>query len=315
LLKDSWTPGQFEVDYGLGAEVSKISQTGDEELERDFIFLKPHVVLSYSPGQGEQTRIRLAREVAQLDFKDFVSATVFEDDDLALGNPNLRPDTTWVGELSHERRFGELGVVKATVFHHWISDVLDLLPITSSFEVPGNIGDGKRWGMEVESTIPLEWLGLTGAKVDLQARWQDSSVTDPVTGMKRPLSNRFVEAAILPLAFRRENKYAFTMDYRQDFREARMAWGWSVRTRAERPLFKVNELDIADDGTELNFFVETTRWFGIKTRFMADDIFQLAETRDRTVYTGERDLSPVAFRELRDRIRAFRLTLLMSGSF
>ncbi len=104
LLKDTWSLGQFELDYGLGAETSTISQSGDAELERGFFFVKPHAVLSYSPSQGNQTRVRLAREVAQLDFDDFISATVFEDDDLALGNPNLRPDTTWIAELSHERR-------------------------------------------------------------------------------------------------------------------------------------------------------------------------------------------------------------------
>jgi len=315
LLKDIWSLGPFELDYGLGAEVSRISQTGDEELERDFFFLKPHGVLSYSPSQGKQTRIRLAREVAQLNFNDFVSATVFEDDDLALGNPNLRPDTTWVGELSHERRFGDLSVMKVTVFHHWISDVLDLLPVTPVFEAPGNIGDGRRWGVEVEGTIPLEWAGLTGAKVGVRARWQDSSVTDPVTGQSRPLSARAVEGAILPLAFYRENRYAFTIDYRQDFREARIAWGWDVRLRAERPLYKVNELDIADEGTEFNMFIETTRWLGIKMGIVAENILDLAETRDRTVYVGERGLSAVNFRELRDRVRAFRISLLMSGSF
>jgi len=39
------------------------------------------------------------------------------------------------------------------------------------------------------------------------------------------------------------------------------------------------------------------------------------ETRDLTVFTGERDMSPVNFRELRDRPRGFRLNLADSGNF
>jgi hypothetical protein len=315
LIKDTWSVGHFELDYGLGAEVSRISQSGDEELERNFFFLKPHAAIIYSPNQGQQTRARLAREVSQLNFNDFVSATEFEDDDLALGNPNLRPDTTWIAELGYERRFGEMSVVKATIFHHWITDVLDLLPLTTIFEVPGNIGDGRRWGVEVETTIPLDRLGLAASKLDINARWQDSSVTDPVTGQSRPLSSRTVEGAILPLAFRRENKYALTVDYRQDFRQVRMAWGWNIRMRAGRPLYKVNELDIADENTEANIFVETTRWFGVKARIVAENLTDLTETRDRTVYTGERGLSPVDFRELRERQRGFRMTFIVSGNF
>lgn len=315
LLKDTWSINRFELDYGLGAEVSQISQSGDADQQRSFLFFKPHSVLTYSSGQGEQTKLRLAREVSQLNFDDFVSITVFEDDDLALGNPNLRPDTTWVTELGHERRFSQESVINLTVFHHWITDVVDLLPITPAFETPGNIGDGRRWGVRLQSTIPLGWLGLTGAKLGINARWQDSSVTDPVTGENRILSSRTPAGAPLPLYFNSDNKYAIVINYRQDFQAARMAWGWEMRNRAARPLYKVNELDITDEGTELNTFIETTRWLGVKMRVNAENIFDLNETRKRTVFTGERDLSEVDFREIRDRTIGFRVNFLVSGSF
>jgi hypothetical protein len=315
LLKDTWALGQFEFDYGLGAETSTISQSGDAVQERDFFFIKPHGVLTYSTADSTRTRLRLAREVSQLEFVDFVSVTVFEDDDLALGNPNLRPDTTWVAELSHERHFSSESVVKLTVFHHWISDVLDLVPITPTFEAPGNIGDGTRWGFEMESTLPLEWTGLRGAKLDVNARWQKSSVIDPVTGQSRVLSSRTRPGAIFPLSFRDDNRFAVFVEFRQDLQDAGMAWGWDMRTRAERPLYKVNELDITDDGVEMNIFIETTRWFGVKTRITAENIFDMTEVRDRVVFTGERDLSPVDFREARDRIRGSRLSVEFSGSF
>jgi outer membrane receptor protein involved in Fe transport len=315
LLKDTWTLGQFELDYGLGAESSTISQRGDAELERDFFFVKPHVVLSHAPGQGKQTRLRVAREVAQLDFEDFISATVYEDDDLALGNPNLRPDSTWVAEVGHERRYGELGVVKLTLFHHWIRDVLDLLPLSESFEAPGNIGDGRRWGVELENTVPLEWLGLTGARLDVKLRWQDSSVTDPVTGQSRRLSGGSGFGGTPYIDFRDENEYAFIADYRQDLEEARVAWGVNMGMRAKRPLYKVNELDVYDEGISLNAFVETTRWFGLKLRFQAENMPNLSQRRDRISYAGLRDLSAVDFREISVGREGVRLTFLTSGSF
>jgi len=315
LLKDTWTLGPYELEYGLGGEVSTITQTGDADLERSFSFLKPQIGLTYSTIEGIQTRFRLGREVSQLDFNDFVSASIFEDDDLALGNPDLRPETTWRLEVGHERRFGADSVVKLTVFHDWIEDVEDLLPLTPSFEAPGNIGDGRRWGIEVEATLPLDRLLLRGARLDIGARWQDSSVVDPVTGEDRVLSVRTSGGRLLPLAFRNENEYAITVDFRQDFEAARWAWGWDVRDRAERPFFKVNELDISDEGTEFNVFVETTRWFGVKANLAAENIFDLAETRDRKLFVGERGLSPVDTRELRSRVRGRRLNLTVSGSF
>ena len=315
LLKDTWSLGQFELDYGLGAETSMISQSGDVDLERDFFFVKPHVTFSYAPDQDSQTRIRLAREVAQLDFDDFISATVYEDDDLALGNPNLRPETTWIAELGHEQRFGELSVIKLTLFHHWISNVLDLLPLSATFEAPGNIGDGKRWGIEIENTLPLEWLGLTGARLDLKLRWQDSSVIDPVTGEHRMLSGNSGFGGTPYIDFRDENKYAFIAEYRQDLDAAKVAWGAYIGMRAERQLYKVNELDAYDEGISLNTFIETTRWFGMKLRFLAENLPNLSQQRDRTAFTGARSLSPVDFREVSVGKEGVRLTFLMSGSF
>ncbi len=315
LLKDTWTIGAYELEYGLGFEVSTIEQSGDAELERSFTYVKPQLALTYAPGQGAQTRLRIAREVSQLDFNDFVSATVFEDNDLALGNPDLQPETAWRAEISHERRFGRESVVKILAFHDWVSDVEDLLPLTPNFEAPGNIGDGRRWGFEIESTLPLDRYGLRGAKLDFAARWQDSTVVDPVTGEDRIFSAGERTPRLLPLEYRMDNEYAIVVDFRQDLQRSQVAWGWDIRSRAERPNFKVNELVVEDEETEFNVFVETTRWLGIKINLAAQNIFDVVEKRDRILYVGERDLSPVDQREVRRRVRGFRFALEFSGSF
>ena len=314
LLKDTWSLGHFELDYGMGAEVSKISQTGDAELERDFVFMKPQAMLSYSPVKGRQTRLRLEREISQLDFNDFVSSAVFQDEDLALGNPNLTPDKTWALEVSQEQRFGDIGVIKVTAFHHWITDVVDLLPLSPTFEAPGNIGDGRRWGLKVENTLPLDWLALDNARLNIRARWQDSTVVDPVTGDDRVLSGE--SGLVNSIVFKDEDiKYTAAIDYRQDFQAAKVAWGWDVRFRDQRTLFKVNELDVYDEGTEFSMFTETTRWFGVKIRFNLKDIFNVTRDRVRTIYLGERGSSGISRRELIDTTRGRQLDMTVSGSF
>jgi len=319
LLKDTWSLGQWVLDYGLGAEVSEIAQTGDAEQIRFFSFIKPQGLVTWAPRQDWHTRFRLAREVAQLDFNDFVSSTFFLDEDLALGNPDLKPQSTWLAELSHERRFGDLGVLTLTGFHHWIQDVQDLLPITDEFEAPGNIGNGRLWGVILESTIPLEWVGLGGARLNLYARWHDSSATDPVTGQQRILSRRRESGGGPGIAGFVDNTdhYGFGLDFRQDFQAARVAWGWDMRSRTERSQFKVNELDIFDEELQLNTFIETTRWLGLKIRFVFDNILDYSDMRDRTVFHGRRDLAftGVDRREISDYLRGRRYELFLSGSF
>lgn len=313
LILETWTSGALVLDYGVGAERSTISQSGDVDQERSFFFVKPSVVLTYSPDQAKLSRLRIEREVSQLDFDDFISATVFQDDDLALGNPDLQPESTWIAEASYERRSGEIGVTKLTLFHHWIADVEDLLPLTDEFEAPGNIGDGRRWGVILEMTVPLDSLGVNDARLEFMARWQDSTVTDPVTFQERVLSAGTESRR--PLPFLDDNQYAFTVDFRQDLDAARFAWGFDVRSRAERPLFKVNELDVYDEGVEFNVFAETTRWFGMKIRIDAQNLTNLSQVRDRSVFTGLRDLSPLDFRELHDSVDGRRVILSLSGTF
>jgi hypothetical protein len=118
-----------------------------------------------------------------------------------------------------------------------------------------------------------------------------------------------------PIPFRDENRYAYGVAFRQDFQEARIAWGFNVRARADRTRFLVNELDVYADGTELNVFVETTRWFGQKIRLSADNLLDFNFVRNRTIFTGERDLTPIARHELQDRTDGRRLLLTVSGSF
>jgi hypothetical protein len=315
-LKDNWSLGSLEFDYGLGAEFSTISQTGDSEQERSFRFLKPIASVIWSAGQGQRLRFTLEREVAQLNFNDFISATVFEDDDIVLGNPDLHPDATWVTSLGYEKRYGKIGVFKVTAYHHWIDDVLDLLPLTATNAVPGNIGNGRRWGVDFENSIPLEWLGLTGSKLSFTARWQDSTVVDPVTGDNRVLSGQGGNTAYRSLMTGNRNMHYFLrLDFRQDLESSKVAWGWTAAERDTRLLFKVDELDTYDEDVAVDAFVETTRRWGVKLRVLGENLLDFKEWRDRTVFEGERDLSPIDFRETRNRYNGRKITLSVSGSF
>jgi hypothetical protein len=314
LLTDIWSYGNFELDYGVGLEVSKLTQTGDANLDRNLFYLKPTSELSYSSNESRRIRLRLARDIAQLVFSDFVSLNLFTDDDLALGNPNLSPETTWVSELGYERRFGRENVLKLTVFHHWISDVQDLIPITLTEEAPGNIGKGRRWGLQLEGTAELDWMGLENGRLDINARLQDSTVVDPLTGDDRILSSTIIRASSQSI-FDNDNAFVFVIDYRQDFEESRIAWGWDVTQEAELKLFKVNELDVRNKEPDLNLFVETTRWFGVKMRMELNNILDMNESRNRTIYTGERSLSPLLRRQIQNRTDGREIGISLSGSF
>ena len=300
-LIDSWSFGSWVLEGTLGAETSTISQSGDAEAKRSFFFTKPRLALTYAPSTRTQVRASMTRDVAQLDFNDFVSTTNFADQQFNFGNPDLEPERTWMLEASFERRFGEIGVLTLTGFHHWIDDVQDLLPLGGIFEIPGNIGNGRRWGGKLEATVPLDAVALRGGRLDISGEVQGSRVIDPVTGRPRVLSN--------------EEKRKVTLDFRQDFDETRVAWGWTMELRGKTPRFGLDERVIQDDGVDMDAFVETTRWLGIKMRLALQNVVNRALLRDRKVFAGPRDLSPVAFEEVRRRRRGRSLVFTLSGSF
>ena len=303
-IADSWNAGSLAIETGLALETSTIEQRGDAARKRSFTFLKPRLLVSHAPGPGRQWRLRVLREVSQLDFREFASSTNFADNQLALGNPELKPDNTWVVELGWERRFGEIGVLGFTAFHHWIDDVRDILPLGGVLETPGNIGNGRRWGVEPMLTMSLAWLGIDGVRIDLRGRWQDSAVTDPVTGRTRRLSN--------------ELRHEFRLDFRHNIPGTTVSWGGMVATASETPFYGLDEQVLTDDianTVDMDVFVETTRWFGLRTRLQAGNIFNRSFVRDRRVWGGPRELSPLAFQELRSRTRGHSIEVSVTGSF
>ncbi len=313
LLLDNWSIGAFEVEYGLGAEISNISQTGDAGLERDFFFLKPQAGIVYTPHINTQARLSVKREVSQLDFNDFVSVVALQDDDITLGNPNLKPESIWIAELGYEYRFSEAGAFNIALFHHWISDVEDLLPITDTRDAPGNIGDGRRWGVNIEMALPMDWVGLSNSRLDVRTRWTDSSVTDPVTGESRRLSG--IGGIGGPFLYREEDvKLSSEVKFRQDFEVQKVGWGWDLRSRTKRVLFKIDELDTINEEFDVGAFIETTRWFGIKMslsgRFLFDD-----RERIRNIYETQRGLSAIESTEIHRLGLVGQIDFTLSGNF
>ena len=80
-------------------------------------------------------------------------------------------------------------------------------------------------------------------------------------------------------------------------------------------MFKVNELENFEEGVELNAFIETTRWRGIKIRLEGRNLTNYLEVRDRLAFTGRRDLTPVDERNLRLRKPNRIFTISFSGNF
>ena len=147
------------VEPSLRAEYSNIRSTGDSEQDDSFLFLKPRLRLAWDGGPN-LLRATVEREVAQLDFNDFVATASLDRDEVTAGAASLRPPSTWSVAATYERRI--LGGRLADI--HRSSTNGSLMCSTASwsradgelFDAVGNIGDGTRRIVQAEWTIPID---------------------------------------------------------------------------------------------------------------------------------------------------------------
>ncbi|MEM8550122.1 MAG: TonB-dependent receptor [Verrucomicrobiota bacterium] len=301
LISDSFQIGEVSVDAALGWEDSTIAQEGGFTEDRSFFFWKPSLAMSYSPSDQSQWRVRALRNVGQLDLQDFVSTADLGDMELALGNPQLSPETTTTVDVSYELRGTGLGIGSITLFHDWIDDVNDLLPLSGVLEVPGNIGSGTRAGFRGEATLPLDGIGLINGRMDASAQWQTSSVDDPLTALSRALSD--------------ERQWEANIQIRQDLQAQRLAWGVLLFARDKFPQYGLDEIDFRGQRADMDVFIETRAIDGLRIRLTIEDLLRDGESRDRRVFDGDRSIAPLAFREIREQSRARTISLQVSGDF
>lgn len=291
FVTDVWKMSpQLTLETGFIYEASTIKQTGDEQKEREFSYPKPRATLTWQAAENDQVRASIAREVAQLDFVEFASSINVVDSTRLIGNPLLEPEKTWRARLEWEHKLGPRAAVTMAVFHDQVSDVQDFIPRTicvpttpavdcpggtfDTFDAPGNIGDGTRTGVEMRGALSLAPL-LPNAEVRFSGMYQETDVTDPVTGAKRRFSN--------------ERDWSYNASLRHDLPELKLAWGASVAALSDRHEFKVEEDILYDRPTSrLDLFVESPAWIpGVTVRLSAANIFHPAETRVRTFYQAD----------------------------
>ena len=227
-----WRPSErMTVEAAMRAEASRISQTGDTNNARSFFFPKPRLLVSYAPDDLSQVRLRLEREVGQLEFGDFVASADLRAGQINAGNADLEPERAWVFEVAAERRFWGRGAIVLTYAHEEVQQVLDLIPIGlpgDQFDAPGNIGDGRRDRLGVDLSLPLDRLGVSGGLLSIEAERHWSSVTDPVTGASRRISG--------------EAPFVGEARFSQDIARLRSTWGVEVAVGEREIEYRIDQL-------------------------------------------------------------------------
>lgn len=304
----SWKPRQdWTLELGLTAELSRLVQTGDAEESRTFLFFKPAFGAVHALSAQHQLQFEFLREVAQLDFQDFVSSVTLNEQTTDLGNPELEPQRAWIARATWDGRFTGRDSLSLTAEHKWLQAVQDLVPIAGRFDAPGNIGEGRLWRTRIQWQVSLERIGLDNALLEGWYEFSASTVRDPVNGESRRLSFRSPGEPF--------QSHRLDASFRQDFPDGRWAWGGSYAYRSDIHEFRLEETRRIELGNfDIDVFAETTRIPGIKLRLTVERA-EPRVLRRRVLYDGPRSDGIIRAVEVRDRTPETRVVFSARRTF
>lgn len=274
---------RMSLESSLIYETSTIEQTGDVNNKRDFDFLRPKLDYRFDITQSLQLRATVKKDISQLSFSDFSTSADNSDDDqnTQAGNPEIAQEQSWNYELNLEYRLpNNVGVLNSSVYYRDIKDVIDRIDVSPSptdlQSARGNIGDAERYGINLDASTRLGFIGLPSALLSLGLSAQDSEVIDPFLGTKRRL--------------RHNGRWFGRANFRHDITKYDFNYGFSYFNSAKDGSGQT-QIDIIDIEREigdygLNFFAEKKAFGGITFRFDIQNANGQVRCRERTRFLG-----------------------------
>ena len=276
----SWSPAEgIDLELSGRYESSTISLSGDARQEKTLAYFKPRFLAGWAVRPGTQLRLRLEREVGQLDFEDFAASTDFGEGVVSAGNPDLEPEVADVFELTAEQRFWGRGAVLLSYRHDRVQQVVDLIPVAGRFDAPGNIGDGTRDEVRLSLTLPLDRLGVSGGIVRFNGTSRWSSVTDPVTGQDRRISG--------------ERPFEGDFQFSRDLPSLRSTLVLEGDLAYSSRSYRLRQVQTTEQGGWWKLFWEYSPRTDLAFRFQVENFSSRERTRIRELYSGPRDVAGI----------------------
>lgn len=293
---------KLDLQVAAGAESSTLGLVGGDIPPRKFFRPKGSVVLGWHPDKTWDISLKFRRRVGQIDFADFLSQAILTENRTNAGNVNLVPPQSWEVETDFAHDLGRWGKTDLTLHYYDVSDIIDFIRIGQDGEGVGNLPHADRLGFQSTSTLLLDPIGWTGAKVDATFAAEWTRVRDPLTGRARPISGIEDRSGMIQI--------------RDDIPHTKIAWSAYVQYRHYVTNYLLTELDQTLDLPWIaGFYVEDKDVHGMTVRFSVDNVFNGRHREYRTVFDGFRDASPIAFIERHNELVGPLFSLSVKGNF
>ena len=295
----------LRLDGALAFETSRLTVIGDAAEQRSLRFLKPSLTLDWKPARGSRPGWRVQviarREVAQLDFFDFISNAELASDRVNGSNAELQPQRSWEARATIEHPLLVKGLAKLELGYDRVSLLQDRVLTDGGFDAPGNIGTGTRQFAKLNLDAPLDRLGLANVQLRSEATVQKTSVRDPLSGQRRAFSGFWPE-------------WRWLVELRRD--KGPLSFGATLQDRARFGFFRTDEIDRnLNNRPFMNAFAEYRPDPKTTLRLDFDNVLQTAGQRQRQFFDPNRSAANPVANELRSRNSHLAVTFSVRRGF
>jgi outer membrane receptor for ferrienterochelin and colicins len=264
---------RMTLESSLVAEFSEITQSGDVYKSRDFNYLKP----------------KLEKIVSQLTFADF-SANVHErdeDQDTVAGNPLLEPEESLRAEIIFDYRLpNDGGSLNARYFYQDWDNKIGKIDISPSATVlrstNGNIGPAELYGMSLNGSLRLGFIGLPNALFTGNITFQESEFDyDPLVPM---------EHGFFPF-----DRGFYNLGFRHDVAALNLNYGVNAHIAIDdgRFMYDISDRTYIPRPSRIMAWVEKTGYLGLTYRFEGGNLFEHEACTQRRRYQAYVLVSPI----------------------
>ena len=150
---------------------------------------KGEIAISFRPQPRTTFTLSTARSVGQLAFNQFLASSNLSSEILSAGASALEPERQRTHTASYDRRFADRGVMQFVLSRTETENPVNTVALSDSLTVSQNTSQSTVDTLAASIDFPLDRFGANDMIFSIGARFSDSEMIDPITGVLREVSS------------------------------------------------------------------------------------------------------------------------------
>jgi outer membrane receptor for ferrienterochelin and colicins len=298
--------------------------------DTSFTYLKPRLNFRYDMTAKDQLRLTGEKKINQLQFYHFIAFFDRENEEIKLGNTEIRPEQVWEFTMAYEHRLDkDGGTLEAEVFYHRYKDYVTRVdfseyenfsgePVSADvfFALPpdtnlrddvefsskaGNIDKATSYGVKLKSNIRMGFIGVPDAVIGLGYIYENTKSLDQFTGLIRK--------------FPRKSDHTFNFNFRHDITDIGLSYGAEGKFRSDTITQDINYYWPWNPGKEFKLFAEYNIIDGIKLRAEASQNGRFNGTSTNYKYNDHIKFNDLKTKAVKNHHFAREFQISLQGTF